>query len=134
MPHTIVQLILGKTTSRLHFAVAEAKAGQVFYIDSEWYEPKVVSHDKCERFMKLSLAKSVTLDGDYMNHSIRSTVISTLDHDSFEARHIIQLSSHKSKSTVKEYSTRYPDNKRKEMFQSLTNAMTPHPKKYKLQL
>ena len=109
------------------------RQGQVFYIDPEWYEPRVVGRDMCECFMKLSLVKSVTLDCDYKNHSIRSTVISTLDCDGFEARHIIQLSSHKSKSTVKEYSTKCPDNKRKEMFQSLTNTMTlpPHPQKIK---
>ena len=81
--------------------------------------------------MKLSLSKSVKLDGTYTNHSIRATVITTLDRQGFEAHHIIQLSSHKSESTVKEYSTKCPENKRKEMFDSLTNAMQPKNKKCK---
>ena len=75
--------------------------------------------------MKLSLAKSVKLDSEYTNHSIRSTVISTLDNAGFEARHIMQLSSHRSESSIKEYSTKCPENKRKEMFDSLTEAMVP---------
>ena len=79
----------------------------------------------CEHFMKLSLGQSVKLDAEYTNHSIRATVILTLDRDSFEARHIIKLSSHKSEATVKEYAITCPENKRKEMFDSLTNAMNP---------
>ena len=82
--------------------------------------------------MKLSICKNIKLDGDYTNHSIRSTVISTLDNAGFESRHIIQLSSHKSESTIKEYSTKCPENKRKEMFQSLSEAMTPTNKRRKL--
>ena len=85
----------------------------------------------CNCFMKLSLTKSIILAGQYMNHCIRTTVISTLDYDGFEARHIIQLSSHKSESAVKEYSTKCHENKRKEMFQSLTNAISPQAKKLK---
>ena len=79
--------------------------------------------------MKINLAKSVKLDTVYTNHSIQSTVITTLDRDGFEARHIIQLSSHKSESTVKEYAPKCTDSKRKEMFESLSNAMLPPPKK-----
>ena len=70
--------------------------------------------------MKLSICKSLSLDGDYTNHSIHATVISTLDNAGFEGRHIIQLSSHKSEATIKEYSAKCLDNKRKEMFQSLS--------------
>ena len=103
----------------------------MYYIEEEWYENRVVGRDMCDRFMKLSLAKSVQLDGDYTNHSICATVITTLDKEGFEACHIIKLSSHKSESTVKEYSTKCPENKWKEMFDSLTNAMHPKQKKAK---
>ena len=71
------------------------------------------------------LQKNVKLDGDYTNHSIRATVITNLDRDGFEGRHIIQLSSHKSENTIKEYSVRCPEIKRKQMFDSLSNAITP---------
>ena len=68
---------------------------------------------------------------EYTNHSIRATVIATLDCAGFEDRHIITLSSHKSESTVKEYATKCPENKRKEMFNSLSNAMMPKAKRTK---
>ena len=75
--------------------------------------------------------KNVKLEGDYMNHSIRSTVISMLDKDGFEAHHIMALSSHKSESTIKEYAVKCPDSKRKAMFNSLSNALVPEPEKAK---
>ena len=83
--------------------------------------------------MKLSISKSVNLEEEYSNHSIRATVISTLDYAGFEARHIIQLSSHKSEATAKEYARKCPDNKKKEMFQSLSNVMDIQPKCVKRQ-
>ena len=106
--------------------------GYVAYADNEWYEKRVVGHDMLERFMKLSLTKNVKLDGSYTNHSIRATVISTLDSDGFEARHITSLSSHKSEATICEYSVKCPENKKKEMFNSLTSALTPQAKKPKM--
>ena len=78
-----------------------------------------------ERFMKINLANNGKLDINYTNHSIRSTVISTLDKAGFEARHIMHLSSHKSESTIKEYAAKCPENKEKEMFNSLQHAITP---------
>ena len=78
-----------------------------------------------ERFMKLSICKDLKLDGQYTNHSIRATVISTLDREGFEGRHIIALSSHKSEATVKQYAPKCPENKCKEMFDSLSNAINP---------
>ena len=65
--------------------------------------------------------KGLTLEGDYTNHSIRATVISTLDEAGFEGRHIIQLSPHKSEATIKDNSRKCPESKRKEMFQSLSD-------------
>ena len=81
--------------------------------------------------MKINLPKCVKLDGDYTNHSIRATVISTLDREGFEACHIISLSSHKNESSIKEYATDCPDNKRKEMFDTLKSALNPKAKKVK---
>ena len=101
-------------------------------MDEQWYENRLVGHDMLERFMKLSISKNVKLDGNYTNHSIRSTVISTLDRDGFEARHITALSSHKNEATIKEYAVKCPENKKREMFSSLTNALTPQHKKPKI--
>ena len=53
---------------------------------------------------------------DYTNHSIRSTCITNLDKYGFEARHITAVSGHKSEATVKEYSVKCPENKKREMY------------------
>ena len=71
------------------------------------------------------LSEDIKLSMAYTNHSIRATVITTLDKDGFEARHIMKLSSHKSENTIKEYATTCPDNKHKEMFDSLNKALVP---------
>ena len=92
---------------------------KVHYTDSEWYEKTRVGHDPLERFMKF-LMKDVTLSRtDYTNHSIRATVITNLDRDGFEARHIIAITGHKSESTIKQYSKRCPENKKREMCEAL---------------
>ena len=68
---------------------------------------------------------------EYTNHSIRSTVITSLDEAGYEACHIMHLSSHKSESTIKEYAPKCSEHKKKEMFATLSNAMLPQPKKAK---
>ena len=107
------------------------KTGELHYTDPVWYEPRRVGKDMLERFMKINLQKSVVLAGQYTNHSIRSTVIRLLDNEGYEARHIVALSSHKNESTIKDYATTCPDNKRKEMFDTLQNAMLPKSFKFR---
>ena len=102
------------------------------YTDETWYERRVVGRDMLERFMKLSLSKSVNLQGEYTNHSIRATVISNLDKAGFEARHIMALSSHKNESTLKEYTVNCPESKMRDMFNTLSHAMQPKSKKQKV--
>ena len=106
---------------------------RVNYVDEEWYEPRHLRRDHLERFMKLSLAESVKLSQEYTNHSIRATVISSLDAAGFKGRHIIQISSHKSETSIKEYSTKCPENKKREMYESLSVAIAPKSKKIKAQ-
>ena len=71
------------------------------------------------------LGKSVKLTAKYTNHSIRATVIGTLDDKGFEARHITAISSHRNESTVKTYSTKCPDKKKKEMYDALNQEIVP---------
>ena len=75
------------------------KTGLINYSDETWFEPRIVGRDMLHRFMKINLENCVLLDGEYTNHSIRAT--------------------------VKEYSVQCPDNKRKELFDSLSNALLP---------
>ena len=128
-PVQMFKLYLNKLHPDTQYLWQRPREGRINYIDTNWYEKRPVGKDMLERFMKINLSKYVNLDATYTNHSIRSTVITTLDRDGFEARHIIQLSSHKSESTVKEYAPKCTDSKRKEMFNSLSNAILPPAKK-----
>ena len=127
-PVTTFKFYKSKLNPNSLFLWQKPRQGRLHYTDEIWYEPRRVGKDLLERYMKF-LQKSVKLDGDYTNHSIRAMVITNLDRDGFEGRHIIKLSSHKSENTIKEYSVQCPDSKRKEMFDSLTNKMKPKKKK-----
>ena len=79
-------------------------------------------------FMK-ELIKQAHLNGNYTSHNIRSTCITTLDNSGFEARHITAISSHKSEATIKTYSTKCPEKKRKEMYDALNQSVIPKKRK-----
>ena len=77
-----------------------------------------------------TISKNADLDGkNYTNHSIRSTCITTLDTSGFEARHITAISSHKNESTIKTYSAKCPESKRKEMYDALNKSVVPKKRK-----
>ena len=79
--------------------------------------------DPLERFMK-HLCKGANLSrNDYTNHSIRATVITTLDNSGFEARHITAISGHKNETTIKTYSVKCPEAKKRQMNRVLQNAI-----------
>ena len=124
-PVKTYKLYTSKLNKNVPFLWQRAKSGGVFYNDKVWYEPRVVGQDPLNRFMKF-LMKDVKLSSqEYTNHSIRATCITTLDRAGFEARHIMKLSSHKNESSIKEYATECPDDKKKEMFASLSHAIAP---------
>ena len=62
---------------------------------------------------------------DYTNHSIRHTVLSTLDQNNFGTRHIIALSGHKSEATIRQYTKQCPANKKKQMSKCLAEKIIP---------
>ena len=101
------------------------RQGYIHYNDNEWYESRPVGHDPIERFMKY-LSKNAKLPpNNYTNHSIRATVIGTLDTKGFEARHITAISSHKNESTIKTYSKRCPEPKKRQMYDALNETLVP---------
>ena len=114
--------------SKLNKLWQKPRQGQVFYIDNEWYESCPVGHDLLERFMKhLSKAAKLSMQV-YTNHSIQATCIGTLDKGSFKAWQITAISSHKNESTVHQYSTKCPENKKREMFKALAESVIPKKK------
>ena len=75
-----------------------------------------------ENFM-CTISKNAFLSKIYTNHCICSTVITSLDAFGFEARHITAVSGHKSENTIKSYSTKCPDVKKREMSDVLSSIL-----------
>ena len=122
------ELYLSKLNPQCPYLWQKPHSGQLNFIDAVWYEGRRVGHNPLETFMR-TLSESANLNyKNYTNHSIHSTYISKLDSEGFEACHITALTSHKSESTIKEYSVKCPEKKRKEMFEALTLPML-NPKK-----
>ena len=62
---------------------------------------------------------------EYTNHCIRATVITNLSNSGYEARHIIAVTGHRSETTVKQYATKCPDNKKRQISDTLGTYMQP---------
>ena len=96
-------------------------------IEDDWYDNQVVGCDSLNNAMK-NLSQKAKLSQIYTNHCIRATVVTNLDEEGFEARHIMVISSHKSENSIKSYSSKCPENKKKQMFDALAKpfANPPH--------
>ena len=111
---------LNKNSNRLW---QKPKQGYLHYNDEEWYEKNIVGEKNINSFMKTLIKEAKLETSLYTNHSIRATCIHTLDKNSFEARHITAISGHKNESTVKTYSTKCPENKKREMYEALKDSV-----------
>ena len=76
--------------------------------------------------MKL-LSERAKLSQIYTNHCIRASVVTKLDSQGFEARHIMTVSSHKSENSIKTYFAKCPENKKLEMFDTLAQPFKQDP-------
>lgn len=63
------------------------------------------------------------------NHCIRSTCITILDTEGYEARHIMSISGHKKEESIKSYSSKTSRAKKREISETLANAIAPCPPK-----
>ena len=96
---------------------------RVHYTDKDWFMARPAGHNTLNAFMK-NLSEHARLSSqEYTNHSIHHTCITTLDRNGFEARHIVAISGHKSEATIREYSIKCPENKRKEMYETLSDHL-----------
>ena len=98
---------------------------------NDLYESGRVGHDPLERFMKYMIKDAKLSNPGYSNHSIRATVITSLNESGYEARHIIAITGHKSETTVKQYAKKCPEKKKREMSECL--AVKLDTKKAKLE-
>ena len=77
-----------------------------------WYENQVVGRDPLNNAVKL-FSQLAKLSEMYTNHCIRASVVTKLDAEGFEARHIMVISSHKSENSIKTYASKCPKNEKK---------------------
>ena len=67
-----------------------------------------------------SLSVEYKLSKKYTNHCVRSTCITQLDHHGIESRHIMEVSGHKSETSIKSYSKRLSDDKKRQISEILS--------------
>ena len=90
---------------------------------SKWYSnTKVGKNALYEKMKKLSLEAGISVI--YTNHCLRATCVTALDQSGFEARHIMNVSGHKSESSIRAYSQYFSDQKKREMSLTLSSHMT----------
>ena len=75
-----------------------------------------------------TISKEAKLSAVYMNHSIRSTCLTKLDEAGFEVCHIQAISGHRSEKSIKAYSRKCLDNKKRQMVEAL-DIVPPQKKK-----
>ena len=98
--------------------------------EEEWFDNIPIGPHPLENFMR-HLSEKASLSKIYTNHCIRATVITNLDKAGFEACHIKAVSGHKSDETIKNYSVKCPDVKKREMSDVLSSKLEPRLKRNK---
>lgn len=91
-------------------------------VDTVWYRNIAVGHNTLGNFMKIISCKA-QLSQVYTNHCIRATCITALDDNGIEARHIMNVSGHKSETSIKSYARNVSENKKHEMCAVLQKSL-----------
>ena len=87
-------------------------------MNGPWYDNSPLGKETLGNNMK-SLSEKAELSKVYANHCIRHTVVDTLDENEFEARHIMTHTGHKSESSIRQYTTKCPPKKRRQLWLSV---------------
>ncbi|XP_069138967.1 uncharacterized protein KIAA1958-like [Argopecten irradians] len=91
-----------------------------------WYDNMVLGKNKLG-YMMQSISSEAGLGTTCSNHCIRATCISMLDEYGYESRHIIGISKHKSETSLKHYSSKLSNTKKREMSYALARKVVPQP-------
>jgi hypothetical protein len=86
-----------------------------------WYYNRPIGKNPLGQLMK-DISKMAKLSILYTNHSVRSTHITTLDNAGYEARHIMRTSGHKSECSIRSYSHRLTDQKKRDIAHTLAQT------------
>ena len=89
--------------------------------DGVWYCNAPLGKNTLGSLMK-TISVEYKLSKVYTNHCIRSTAVSVLDNNNFEARHIMRVSGHKSETSIRSYSRQLTECKQREISHTLTSA------------
>ena len=117
-------LYLSKLNPKRNELWQRPKAAITDPINKPWYENQVVGRDPLNISMKL-LSERAKLSRIYTNHCIRASVVTKLDQEGFEVRHIMVVNSHKSENSIKSYASKCPENKKEQMFDALAKPFAP---------
>ena len=82
----------------------------------------MVGHDPLNNMMK-ELSQNEELSNIYTNHCICASIVSTLDEEGYEARHIMHVTSHKSEESLKSYGAKCPQKKKAAIFDTLAQKV-----------
>ena len=82
--------------------------------DNIWYRNSAVGHNTLGKFMK-TISIDAGLSQLHTNHCIRASCITAPDDGGMEARHIMNVSGHKSETSIKRYSRNVSERKKHEM-------------------
>ena len=91
--------------------------------DTVWYCNSPLGKNSLANFMS-DISKAAKLSMVYTNHSVRATSITIMDNGGITGRHIMKVSGHRSETSLKSYSNRVSDKKKKEISDVLSNAIS----------
>ena len=120
-PVKCYELYINRLDSSLNRLWQQPK-DKVTWEDTYWFTGQPLSKNKVGKLMTF-LTKDANLSKAYTNHCVRSTCITVLDKENFEARHIMTVSGHKREESIKSYSTVTSDPKKREMSNALASAL-----------
>ena len=116
------ELYLSKLNPSLDLLWQRPKAFDNFnQSDSVWYCNALLGKNTIGSLMK-TISVEYKLSKVYTNHCIRSTAVSVLDNNNFEARQIMRVSGHKSETSIRSYSRQLTECKQREISHTLTSA------------
>ncbi|KAJ8309960.1 hypothetical protein KUTeg_011825 [Tegillarca granosa] len=84
-----------------------------------WYCKSPLGKNTLADMLKTILKQS-KLSYIYTNHSVRATTITALDNAGIEAGHIMRASGHKNESSIRSYSCRLSESKKRQMSECLS--------------
>ena len=79
--------------------------------DNIWYRNSTVGHNTPGKFIK-TISIDAELSQSYTNHCIRASCITALDDCGIEGGHIMNVSGHKSETSIKSYSRNVSESKK----------------------